>query len=87
MTRRTTLQSDDSFSFEEVTLCDDISSRELTLPDAELTVLEIEMERTEEELYIDPTPRSCVPQPLIDEAAERDAAALRRIIAMGSRDR
>jgi len=69
-------------SFEEVTLCDDISSRELTLPDADATA-----ELTEEELYIDPTPLSLMPQPMIDEEAERDAAALRRIIATGLRRR
>ena len=76
-----TMSSFDS-SFEEPTLCDDISSHELTLPDSEMTAVE-----TEEDLYVDPTPLSLLPQPLIDEEAERDAAELRRIIAAGRRRR
>ena len=73
-------------AFEEATICDDISSRELTLPDTDSTV-DLGPDLTEEELYVDPTPLSLRPQPLIDEEAERDVAALRGIIAAGSRRR
>ena len=82
--------ADDSDGFDaEMTLCDEISSHELTVPDVEATREEIAGELTAEELYVDPTPLSCLPlrsDVNTAEMAARDVAALRELIRRGSRD-